>query len=316
MTRVPTVTVVMPSFNAQNYIADAVRSILRQSFTDFELLVVNDGSTDATAETVSRFTDDRIRMVNLPLNVGLAEARNVGLEYVRSRYVAWLDSDDISHPDRLRHQVGFLDANPRIGMCGTWTQTFGMGKKSTWRYPRKTDFLRASMIFDDPFATSSVMMRADVIEHLGSFRPDLSPAEDYDYWSRLMETWDAVNLARTLTQYRIHQSQSSTLAKDEQRIAILRIQRRLLQELGISPTADEWKLHLALGVGWGRGIQQDHIACVRLWLDHLRQANLHTNRYELKAFSAVLSQRERLAKESAQPRWWRRVGAGVRSLTH
>src|SRR5690606_37374672 len=116
----PRVTVLLAVHNGERYIQEAIDSILAQTFGDFELLIVNDGSTDATRDLVLSYSDDRIRLVDNDHNIGLPKSLNRGLRLAKGRYIARLDADDISEPDRLAAQVSFLQANPDVAMVGSW----------------------------------------------------------------------------------------------------------------------------------------------------------------------------------------------------
>jgi glycosyltransferase involved in cell wall biosynthesis len=179
----PKVSVLMPVFNGEKYIHQAIESILVQTYRDFELVVVDDGSTDRTAEIINTYTDTRIRYIQNSTNLGLAAARNRAIEISNGQYLAWLDSDDISSPTRLEKQVGLLNQNKEIVLTGTWVKTIEPNQERIWRYPTNKDYLRARFLFDNPFATSSVMLkRTQKITSGLKFDSRYPPAEDYDLW--------------------------------------------------------------------------------------------------------------------------------------
>jgi glycosyltransferase involved in cell wall biosynthesis len=150
----------MPVYNGEQFVGAAVDSILNQTFKDFELIIINDGSSDESAQVIESYRDPRIVYLCNSENTGLANVRNKGLDVAKGEYIAWLDCDDISLPRRLAKQVSLLEASPRIGLCGTWVRTIDGAKEDVWEYPTDPEFLRARMLFDDPLATSSIMMRA------------------------------------------------------------------------------------------------------------------------------------------------------------
>ena len=318
MSLLPTVSVLMPAFNAEEHIAEAMASVIAQSFPDFELVVLNDGSTDRTVEIAQSFVDHRVRHVDIAPNRGLAAARNAALEHARGRYIAWLDADDVSLPHRLARQVALLDQHSRIGICGTWVRTIGTSRPAIWRYPRDPEYLRARLLFDDPLATSSVMMRREIAEgRSGAFDADFAPAEDYDLWERCaVNDWRITNIPRVLTHYRVHENQTSVRASRLQREAVIGIQGRQLERLGILPTHDEWKLHLALGVEWGHGLNADDGGAASIWLDKIEEANRKSPIATPAALAAVVRQRRRLARQRLGPTAFRRGVIGWHSLTH
>ena len=288
----PKVSVVMPVYNGEKFVAAAIESVLSQSYTDFELIIINDGSKDSSATIIESYDDPRIVYVANPENAGLAKVRNKGLRIVRGEYIAWLDCDDISLPYRLEKQVRLLDANPNIGLCGTWVKTIGNHAGDIWRYPSEPEFLRARMLFDDPVATSSVMMRAACLQGLKThFDLDYPPAEDYELWERVSRAWGVTNVPEVLTLYRVHSAQTSIVNAERQRVSIWGIQSRMLAQLGISPTEEEMHLHLDLGAGWNFLPDMERVISSELWLLKLDEANRARQLLPEVAFRRVLAER-------------------------
>ena len=120
----PKVTVLMPVYNGEKYLKEAITSILLQTFDDFEFLIINDGSSDASVDIIQSFRDPRIRLVHNDTNIGLIATLNKGLKLAHGKYVARMDQDDISLPRRLEKQTYFMDNNPDVGVCGTWIKLF------------------------------------------------------------------------------------------------------------------------------------------------------------------------------------------------
>ena len=217
----------MPAYNAESYIQDALLSLSRQTFSNFEILVVDDGSTDGTLRILRNFGDQRLQYTSLGSNRGLAGARNVGISMATGRYIAWLDADDVALPDRLKIQLQFLDNNRQVAICGSWVRTFGSGTSTTWRYPRRSQYIKAHLLFDDPLATSAVMMRRDILEDFDlAFDSSMPPAEDYDLWERASRKYLIANIPKVLTAYRMHSLQTTAKLVNQQRDSVERIQRR------------------------------------------------------------------------------------------
>jgi GT2 family glycosyltransferase len=293
----PIISVVMPAFNAERHILAALRSLADQTFSDFEILVIDDGSTDDTLSILRKFDDPRLRVDSLGSNRGLATARNVGAKMAAGKYIAWLDADDLALPNRLAIQKMYLDENQNVGVCGSWVRTFGSDRNTTWRYPRHPQYIRAHMLFDDPLATSAVMMRREILEDLPlAFDPSMPPAEDYDLWERASRNCLLSNIPRVLTAYRIHEFQTSTKLVNRQRDSVARIQRRQLLRLGLEADDSNWLLHQACGVNWGRGIDESHLAPLQSWLKRICEANDSAGVYDPSSLRAVLRYRYRLAK--------------------
>jgi len=313
MTLAPRVSVIMPTYNSVSFLLSAVHSILNQSFRDFELVVIDDGSTDATPSLLKSISDSRLVVHTHTRNLGLASARNAGIEKSEGQYVAWLDSDDESIQGRLLRQVTLLDRNPHLALCGTWVRPFGLGDGPTWRYPRKPDSLVSRMLFDDPLATSSVMVRRQTLEESGGFNPDFAPAEDYDLWERITRTHAAANIPSVLTRYRIHDAQASVRGSALQASAVAQIQRRQLSRLGIQPDPDEWRVHALIGANWGRGLRPEDLPAAKGWLMRLVEANQHYSVFPRKAFAAVVRHRLDIVEQACQPAAWRRARVRVRT---
>ena len=166
----PKVTVFIPVHNRELYIRVAVNSILAQTFEDFELVVVDDGSTDRTAEVLAGYADPRLRVLHNPTNLGIPASRNRGLEAARGEYIALLDSDDHAYPDRLARQVKYLDANPGITQVGSWCSFMdseGRMLDKVRRQPLRPDDIHAHLLFHCPVINRTVMARTAALQEIG-----------------------------------------------------------------------------------------------------------------------------------------------------
>jgi len=259
-------------------------------------------------------SDSRLVVHTHTRNLGLASARNAGIEKSEGQYVAWLDSDDESIQGST-----FCGKSPCSTAILTWryaghgVRPFGLGDGPTWRYPRKPDSLVSRMLFDDPLATSSVMVRRQTLEESGGFNPDFAPAEDYDLWERITRTHAAANIPSVLTRYRIHDAQASVRGSALQASAVAQIQRRQLSRLGIQPDPDEWRVHALIGANWGRGLRPEDLPAAKGWLMRLVEANQHYSVFPRKAFAAVVRHRLDIVEQACQPAAWRRARVRVRT---
>lgn len=298
----PLVSVLIPAFNAEKYVEQAIRSVLEQTHTNLEVIVLDDGSEDATAEVVGRCSDPRLRLVRNVENRGLASIRNQALDLAQGEYIAWLDADDRSSPCRLEVQVRHLQRNPAVGVVGSWV----VGEQSTgfeiWKYPSHSSIVRARLLFDNPIAMSSALMRRAVLDSYEGrefFRAPFAPAEDYDFWVRVSSRgWRLANLRQKLTFYRVHPFQTSHLDKSRQLRAIGQIQREVLGDLGVVPSAEEMALHLKLGIGWGADLQTSDLPRVREWFQRLSSANDMSAKYSPLALRRVMDRRLNLVRDS------------------
>lgn len=186
--RTPAVSVIIPSHNRERYLSRAIRSVLEQTHRDFELLVVDDGSTDNTRATVASLADSRIRYLRLSRNRGAACARNRGVAESRGEYVAFLDSDDEWLPAKLEKQLDlFHRSSPRVGLIYTGAHCSAPGTRPYRRHPRHSGDVHGTLLRRNIVSgsTSSVMIRRHVFESVGGFDESLPARQDRDLWLRI-----------------------------------------------------------------------------------------------------------------------------------
>jgi glycosyltransferase involved in cell wall biosynthesis len=201
----PSVSVVLPVYNCPSLVAEAIESVLRQTLQDFELIVIDDGSTDDTPTVLKHFGDPRLFALRQH-NRGLAATLNRGVELARGRYIARQDQDDMSHPERLAKQVAYLNANPHCALVGTWAEIWCGNVKTgrQHRHPTSNPQLQYELLLNNPFVHSSVMMRKSALEEVGGYSVDASrqPPEDYELWSRIARKYEVANIPEILHVYR------------------------------------------------------------------------------------------------------------------
>jgi len=202
----PKVTVLMPAYNAERYIADAIRSVLEQTFTDFELLVVDDGSTDNTSQIISSFKDQRMVLISQQ-NKGVSAALNLGLSLARAPYVARFDADDICYPDRLKIQYDFITTYPEYGIIGSAADYVNAeGHYIFTHYPaahlnEEIQQLKYSIC---PFIHSSVMYKKELIISNGGYNEHAYTYEDHFLWVNILKNEKACNLSKALIKVRLN----------------------------------------------------------------------------------------------------------------
>ena len=209
----PKVTVLMPVYNGEKYLEEAVESILSQTFRDFEFIIIDGGSTDGTPAILARYqqTDDRIR-VYYQENQKLVASLNMGCQLARAEYIARMDADDVSLPKRLAREVNYLETHPEIGVLGTWMELINENSvpQNKVRVPTSPWLIGWSLIFANCMVHSSVMMRRDIVEQLGFYRPEALQAEDYDLWARASPITKLANIPEVLLRYRSWQGGASS----------------------------------------------------------------------------------------------------------
>jgi glycosyltransferase involved in cell wall biosynthesis len=206
----PKVTVIIPSYNAMTYLPETLDSVLHQSFTDFEVLIINDGSTDNVVEWAGTIRDSRVRLISQE-NQRLAAARNTGITHAKGEYLAFLDADDVWQPTKLEKQVNCLENNPKIGLVHTWTLLVNSESKPTGKILKSSVEGDAwqQIVQKNTIVVSSVMVRSSCLD-VGVFDKDLHYCEDYDMWIRLACRYNFAVIKEPLTSYRIHSNTLST----------------------------------------------------------------------------------------------------------
>jgi len=240
----PSLTVLMPVRNGAAFVGQAVQSILVQTFRDFEFLIVDDASTDATPQLLARYNDPRIRVVRNDERLKLAGSLNRGMELARGRYIARMDADDIALPSRLAVQVKFMERHADIGICGAWARAFGGGRAQTTAPPAQPEELKAFSLFYCPFSHPSVVMRRELIErHDLRYDVDYYPTEDYELWSRALKCFPCANIPRVLVRYRSHGESMTGSDWANMQEQAGRIHCRQLAALGLPDAAEDGRAH-------------------------------------------------------------------------
>lgn len=191
----------MPVFNNENYIKATIDSVLSQTFIDFEFLIINDGSQDKSVEIIESYSDPRIRLVHNDKNMNLVPTLNRGIELAKGEYIARIDADDIARPTRLEKQVALMDANPSVGLCGTWIELFD-GASGIQEYATEHEEIKVNLLFTNSLAHPTVMIRKSMfVENNLQYKVFLS--EDWDLWYRASFVLEIRNIPEVLLDYRI-----------------------------------------------------------------------------------------------------------------
>lgn len=213
----------MAVHDGERYVGEAVDSVLAQSFRDLELIVVDDGSTDRTAETVRERADPRVRLISNARNLGLAPSLNVGLDEARGEFVARLDADDVALPARLARQVAFMDGHPDVALLGSWYHEMSADGSlgAPVRVPTRHWDLRWHLCLYSPFAHSAVLWRRELVEReVGRYDDGLRFSEDYDLWRRISARLHVANLPEFLLHLRTHPEQMTATYGDLSRTGL------------------------------------------------------------------------------------------------
>ena len=224
-TKSPLISVALPIYNGERYLAEAIDSILAQTFTDFELIIIDDGSTDSSLDILRVYEkrDARIRLISRE-NRNLVATLNEIIDLARGTWIARMDQDDIAMPHRFERQLEWLEKSG-ADICGTWVRFFGAGDERVLKHPQNDDAIKMAMLFGCPFAHPTVMMKADLVRKL-RYDNAYEKCEDYDLWERASRAgWLMTNVPEILLLYRQHEGQISTVTSDRQQELTQKVRR-------------------------------------------------------------------------------------------
>jgi len=202
----PKVSIVMPVYNREKYVAFAIESILNQSFRNFEFIIVNDGSSDKTSEILSSYIDTRIKIINNDQNKGIVFSRNIGIKNAIGEYISMFDSDDIALPNKLELQIKFLEKKSDFAMVGSWVKMIDENDKllkTKWKLTASYKKIPAILLFRNYFVQSTVLLRQNCIPK-ALYTKDFDIVEDYKMWFDISIKYKVANLQNYLVLYRIH----------------------------------------------------------------------------------------------------------------
>jgi glycosyltransferase involved in cell wall biosynthesis len=286
------VSVLMPFYNAAPYFAAAINSILQQSFTDFELLLLDDGSTDGSLKIAQSFADNHqsIKILRNETNQGLVYTRNKGLEAAKGQYIACLDADDIALPQRLAKQVVFLDKNRSIALLGSFAGYIDKNDKQFHVETPKTtaNSLGSWLLFQNCFIQSSVMFRRHCLENL-RYRHLFPPAEDYDLWVQIAYRFAVANLPEVLTLHRKHDTNISKTLATQQTQNSEKILLYQIENLNLQPSKAEFEIHKIL-VHYEYEPHIETFEQISHWLTKLCNANKASKVYKQPDFEKVIGE--------------------------
>lgn len=244
----PLVSVVMSVYNGAAYLREAIDSILAQTHSHFEFIIINDGSQDESLAIIRSFSDQRIKLINNDGNKGLIYSLNKGIDTASGIYIARMDADDVSLPDRFEKQLAFLEADPALGVCSCDYILFSESKETYSRTFKIHDEILGWMLFNASVAHPSLMIRASVLkEQIPVFNAEFRHAEDYDLWSRLLFTCKFGAVNETLFKYREHAGQVTRIHRQEQIASSNRIRKNILQRAGFLFSEKELYVHNMIG---------------------------------------------------------------------
>ena len=275
----PLFSVVMPAYNAERYVGQAIESVLAQTMPSWELLIVNDCSKDRTLETCQTYQDPRLRIFSTPKNLNASGARNLALDHAKGKFVAFLDSDDMAVPDRLERQLRAFQADPNLGVLGSQVEFFSESiefQKKSWIYPEQDAEIKAAMLFNCPFLISTMTIRAELLKKLEPpvFFPEFAPCEDYHFGVRLLGLCKFFNDPLPFSRYRLHPCQLNVVDAGPMAEQYRRVHRALLEQLGVDVSDSNVETHQLCARGGALTGEQLNVA--EEWLEAILEANFKT----------------------------------------
>ncbi|MDB5698066.1 MAG: glycosyltransferase family 2 protein [Alphaproteobacteria bacterium] len=287
----PRVSVIIPVFNRAHFITGAIESVTRQSLSDLEIIVVDDGSTDASVAAARSIADPRVRIVQHERNRGIPDARNTGLDEAQGQYIAWLDSDDLARPDRLQTQVRYLDQNPSVAMvgcCAGKIRPDGTPLAGIRVPPLESSDIAAWLLFRSAFQQSSITGRAAILrEH--RYKPENRVCEDLDVFIRLARAHTIENLPLVLVDRRIHKDQIIRLQENAIHDRKMDLLAAPLRQLGMKFTADDIGRHILLGNPKAFYPDTEFLGWAECWIAQMRSANARTQYVDADSLRFVTS---------------------------
>ena len=307
-------SVVIAAHNASNYISAAVKSLQSQTLQEIEIIIVDDGSTDATFDILSGISkrDSRVHLIRFLVNQGQSSALNAGIIAAKGKYVAFMDADDIAFPYRLEHQVAAMEQDEQLLLVGgsivTMCDMTG-NDGHIWKYNTDPALILISSLFKSEFMTGTMCLRREMlIKYQLFFNPTIKVGADWDLSIRAMKHGMVINLPELVIRYRIHKAQITAKLSDNYRSSSASIRRMQLEYLGINPSVEDMMLHLAVSPCnyWAFGSHPYFIEFDKKlpklamdWFLRLRNANNNSCRYNPNFFHQYLQELEHLISSTS-----------------
>jgi glycosyltransferase involved in cell wall biosynthesis len=310
----PLVTVLMPVYNGEAYLSEAIESILQQSFTNFEFLILNDGSIDRSEEIIRSYTDSRIRLINNATNMKLIATLNRGLDQAQGKYIVRMDADDISLPQRIERQVEWLEKNPEYGLVGSWFEDFnGTDTIRTIKYSSDDTHIRIRHLYQTHIAHPTAVLRKSVIdEHNLRFDPDFVHGEDYAFWVQMSAYCKLSNYPKMLVRKRDHPQNVSNKYAQIQSDTCARVKQEQFRQMGLDVSRDEIELYTRFAnPDWA--FSKEEMEMMHILLEKMASENESTNFIAKEALKTYLAekwfhlclQNRRIGKAGLS--WWNRL---------
>jgi len=310
----PLVTVLMPVYNGEAYLSEAIESILLQSYTNFEFLILNDGSSDRSEEIIQSYTDSRIRLINNATNMQLIATLNRGLDLAQGKYIVRMDADDISLPQRIERQVEWLEKNPEYGLVGSWFEDFnGTDTIRTIKYSSDDTHIRIRHLYQTHIAHPTAVLRKSVIdEHNLRFNPEFVHGEDYAFWVQMSAYCKLSNYPEMLVRKRDHPRNISNKYAQTQQDTCAKVKQTQFEKMGLTISREEIELYTRFAnPDWTFSLQEMEI--MHILIEKMASENERTNFISKEALKTYLAEKwfhlclQNLRIGKAGLSWWNRL---------
>jgi glycosyltransferase involved in cell wall biosynthesis len=278
----PQTTVLIPTYNCAKYLAETINSILAQCYSDYEILILDDGSTDHTENLIAGYKQSNIIYYKNETNLGIVASLNKGIALAKGKYIARMDADDIILGNRLQLQIDFLEKNKDYGMVGGWYQVMDESGKFIENVPLSisSDMLRLGLLFRNQFAHPAVTMRTHLAKKL-CYDQDFIYCEDFDLWSRFAEVSKIANIPSYFLSYRWYANNTCNLKQKELRSSVTALLSRELDKIGVQHSAEELMLHVAVCFGLGKKLfyNDDKRSQLKAWHDKIFKSQILNKKF-------------------------------------
>lgn len=287
MNKLPLISVIMSAYNEEAYIEKAIMSILHQTEQDFELIIFDDCSTDATVDIIKSIKDERIKLYENTENCGLTRNLNKGLRIAKGRYIARMDGDDISLPERFEKQVKYFEEHPKVMLISCQTQNFGESSLC-WRLTENSEELKVRMLVRPVFAHPGFMMKRELLDEGFLYDETFRTAQDYELASRVAGKYEIGIVQEILLYYRVHKKQVSSLSGKEQFNNADRVREKLWNQVGAALSENEKRMLQK----WAKEELADSITEyveINRLIDEILKANKDSHVYQQEVLEKTLN---------------------------
>ncbi len=289
----PKISIVMSVFNNEADVGEAIESMLNQSFSEFELIIINDASTDNSAAIIEKFSqsDDRIIVLHNEENLKLAASLNRGIQLARGAFIARMDADDVSLPNRLKTQFEYMQTHADVAVCGAWVELYE-DSRVVWKTNVTAEKANCAAFFESCFHHPTVMIRKTVLDQLGGYDESVQFAQDCHLWSRLAFDHQQVlhNIPQVLLRYRSHPEKSRDQYRLDQYDKATELRQKNLRRLNMGATDEAYQWHDILCCAKTLS-SKEQFQSLLTWIDQLESANRSVGLLSVGAFAEELNRK-------------------------